>query len=39
MINAHRGDVWLVSLDPTLGSEICKTRPAVVVSVDLINQA
>ena len=27
-----RGDVWLVSLDPTLGSEIKKTRPCVVVS-------
>ena len=27
-----RGDVWLVSLDPTVGSEIRKTRPCVVVS-------
>ncbi len=27
-----RGDVWLVVLDPTLGSEIRKTRPCVVVS-------
>ncbi|WP_179405357.1 type II toxin-antitoxin system PemK/MazF family toxin [Burkholderia guangdongensis] len=27
-----RGDVWLISLDPTLGSEIRKTRPCVVVS-------
>lgn len=27
-----RGDVWLVALDPTLGSEIQKTRPCVVVS-------
>ena len=27
-----RGDVWLVTLDPTLGSEIRKTRPCVVVS-------
>ena len=27
-----RGEVWLVSLDPTLGSEIQKTRPCVVVS-------
>jgi mRNA interferase MazF len=28
----HRGDVWLAALDPTVGSEIQKTRPCVVVS-------
>jgi mRNA interferase MazF len=27
-----RGDVWLVRLDPTVGSEIQKTRPCLVVS-------
>ena len=27
-----RGDVWLVTLDPTVGSEIRKARPCVVVS-------
>jgi mRNA interferase MazF len=27
-----RGEVWLVVLDPTLGSEIRKTRPCVIVS-------
>jgi mRNA interferase MazF len=27
-----RGEVWLVALDPTLGSEIRKTRPCVIVS-------
>jgi mRNA interferase MazF len=27
-----RGDIWLVALDPTMGSEIKKTRPCVVVS-------
>jgi mRNA interferase MazF len=27
-----RGEVWLVNLDPTMGSEIRKTRPCVVVS-------
>jgi mRNA interferase MazF len=32
-----RGDVHLVQLDPTLGSEINKTRPCVVVSPDEIN--
>lgn len=28
----ERGEVWLVALDPTLGSEIQKSRPCVVVS-------
>lgn len=27
-----RGEIWLVALDPTKGSEIQKTRPCVVVS-------
>jgi mRNA interferase MazF len=27
-----RGDVWSVNLDPTIGSEIKKTRPCVIVS-------
>ena len=27
-----RGDVWLVTLDPTVGSEIRKTRPCVIIS-------
>ncbi len=33
----RRGDVHLVSLDPTRGSEIQKTRPCVVVSPDELN--
>ena len=33
----RRGDVYLVSLDPTRGSEIRKTRPCVVVSPDELN--
>lgn len=32
-----RGNVYLVRLDPTLGSEIRKTRPCVVVSPDELN--
>lgn len=31
-----RGEIWLVSLDPTIGAEIRKTRPVVVVSSDAI---
>ena len=32
-----RGEIWLVNLDPTIGSEIKKTRPAVIVSSDLVS--
>jgi len=28
----RRGEIWLVNLDPTVGSEIEKTRPCVIVS-------
>lgn len=38
MVAVRRGDVVLVNLDPTVGVEIRKTRPAVVVSNDSINQ-
>ena len=34
----RRGELWLVALDPTLGSEIRKTRPAVVVQNDHSNR-
>ena len=34
----RRGEVWLVALDPTIGSEIQKTRPAVVVQNDHSNR-
>jgi mRNA interferase MazF len=33
-----RGDVHLVTLDPTLGSEIKRTRPCLIVSPDELNQ-
>ena len=32
-----RGEVWLASLDPTVGSEIRKTRPCLVLSPDAMN--
>jgi len=32
-----RGEIWLVNLDPTVGSEIQKTRPCVVVSPPELN--
>jgi mRNA interferase MazF len=31
-----RGEIWLVNLDPTIGSDIKKTRPAVIISSDLV---
>ena len=34
-----RGQVYWVNLDPTIGSEIQKTRPALVVSPDDMNAA
>lgn len=33
-----RGDVYLVSFDPTRGTEIKKTRPALVVQNDIANR-
>jgi mRNA interferase MazF len=35
---AKRFDVFLVNLDPTVGSEIQKTRPCVVISPDEMNR-
>jgi mRNA interferase MazF len=32
----RRGKVWLINLDPTVGAEIKKTRPAVIVNDDAI---
>ena len=31
-----RGEVWLVNLDPTIGDEVRKVRPGVVVSRDAV---
>lgn len=34
----QRGEIWLVNFDPTIGTEIRKTRPAVVVSSDAVGR-
>lgn len=34
----ERFDVWLISLDPTKGSEIKKTRPCLVISPNEMNR-
>lgn len=32
-----RGEIWLAALDPTVGSEIKKTRPCIVISPEEMN--
>jgi mRNA interferase MazF len=32
----HRGEVWMLNLDPTIGAEIQKIRPVVIVSSDAV---
>ena len=32
----RRGEIWLVALEPTVGAEIGKTRPAVIVSDETV---
>jgi len=34
----NRFDVYLINLDPTVGSEIQKTRPCVIISPDEMNR-
>lgn len=34
----NRGEIWLVNFDPTIGSEIKKTRPAVIISAQPFNR-
>ena len=34
----NRFDIWLVALDPVIGSEITKTRPCVILSPDEMNR-
>lgn len=33
-MNYSRGEIWLVNLDPSVGNEIKKTRPAIIISSD-----
>ena len=34
----RRGEIWLVNFDPTIGSEINKTRPAIILSAQPFNR-
>jgi len=38
-MHPRRGEVWWVSFDPSIGGEIQKTRPALVISNDAANAA
>jgi mRNA interferase MazF len=38
-MHPRRGEVWWISFDPSLGGEIRKTRPAVVISNNAANLA
>jgi mRNA interferase MazF len=33
-----RGEIWRVNFDPTIGAEIKKTRPAVIISSDAVGK-
>ena len=38
IIYPQRGEIYLVNFDPTIGSEIKKTRPALILQNDVSNQ-
>ena len=33
-----QGEIWLINLDPTVGAEIRKTRPAIIVNDDALGK-
>ncbi len=35
-ILTHRGEIWLTNFDPTIGAEIKKIRPAIIISSDSV---
>ena len=37
-MDVKRGEIWFVNLDPTIGHEIKKSRPAVIIQNDLGNK-
>ncbi|NQT74639.1 MAG: type II toxin-antitoxin system PemK/MazF family toxin [Chloroflexi bacterium] len=34
----NRGEVWWINFDPSVGGEICKKRPAIIMSNDASNR-
>jgi len=37
-MSINQGEIWLVNFDPSIGSEIQKARPAVVINHDLMGR-
>lgn len=37
-VKPQRGEVWLINLNPTIGAEIKKTRPAVIISSNALGK-
>ncbi len=37
-MNIKQGDIWLVNFNPSIGKEIQKARPAVVINSDLLGR-
>jgi mRNA interferase MazF len=33
-----RGEIWLINLEPTIGAEIKKSRPAIIVNDDALGK-
>ena len=38
MVKVEQYSIWLVNLDPTIGAEIRKMRPAVIISPNEMNE-
>jgi mRNA interferase MazF len=38
IIQPIRGEIYLVNFDPTIGSEISKTRPALIIQNNIANE-
>jgi len=34
----NQGEIWRISLDPTIGAEINKSRPAIIISADVLGK-
>jgi len=34
----RQGEIWLINLDPTIGAEIKKTRPTIIVNDDSLGK-
>ncbi len=37
-LSMKQGEVWLINLDPTVGAEIKKTRPAIIVNDNILGK-